>query len=109
MKRVLLLVMMLCSICFTQTRRSVDRNDDFYPIYRIGIPTVSTIIVYKAFKYEDMDLDDKFKLLLTSVGVSLGTSIIHEMVDSRDFRLKHAGEYSMGMFLGGSLVLLWEF
>lgn len=109
MKKIVLFLILLCGICFGQIRPNEEKTD-FSPLLRFSVPTTTTIIVYSAFKNNGfMERSEQFNLLLISLGVSIGTSIIYEILDENDFKLRNIGDYSIGMLAGGSFVMLWEF
>ena len=108
MKTILLLIMMLCSICNGQIRAPQEKTD-FSPLFRLVVPVITSIIVYKAFDDNDMDLPEQFKILLISMASSIGTSVLYETLDGRDFKLQNISEYGLGMGVGASVVLLFEF
>jgi len=107
MKKMIFFVMLLCSLGFTHSH---EEKTDLRPLYRLVVPMSTAILVYKAFdEYDTGEIDEQFKLLLISMGVSMTSSLIYELVDDRSFKLKHIGQYGMGMLTGVSFILLWDF
>jgi len=109
MKKLLLIILLLCSISFSQIGYREDETDNLAPLFRVAIPATTTIIAYKAFKGDGMEFEEQVYLLATSILISAVSAFAYEIADGRDFKGRNIGQYSMGMFTGTGIVLLFEF
>ena len=107
MKKLIFLVLLLCSVVIGQTQREQET------IIHIGITTVTTLIAYSIidniYYYEYEGKKSKIGKLLTSMAISIVPNVAYDIYDIKGVQGNCINGYITGVGLGGSLVLLWKF
>ena len=105
MKKLLLTVLLLTSISFSQEQDKKDTRT----LFRVGVPAITTFVAYKVLNPNDMDFLEQLSALFLSMSLSTVSMVAYEWIDNTKFQPSHLGEYGLGTILGVSITLLAEF